>query len=100
MPGSFRAFFFDHAISDVASRDSARIIIQTYFPSPGAAVGSNPIGDPGLYLAEHILRLSPDLPSFEKELVEIALTVDEIAKHGQTEALEIKNPGPPASGST
>jgi hypothetical protein len=33
-------------------------------------------------------------------MVEIALTVDETAKHEQTEALEIKNPGPPASSST
>ena len=84
----------------IASGNLARIFSQAFFPSAGAPVGSNHIGDPGLYLTDYILRLSPNLPSFEKEMVEIALTVDETAKREQTEALEIKNPGPPASSST
>ena len=84
----------------IASGNLARIFSQAFFPSPGAPLGSNHIGDPGLYLTEYVLRLSPNLTSFEKEMVEIALTVDETAKHEQTEALEIKNPGPPASSST
>ena len=33
-----------------------------------------------MYLAEQILRQSPDLRSFEKTMVEIALAVDETAK--------------------
>ena len=84
----------------IASGNLARIFSQAFFPSPDAPIGSNHIGDPGLYVTEHILRLSPNLPSFEKDMVEIALTVDETAKHEQTEALEIKNPSPPASSST
>ena len=73
----------------IASGNLARIFSKAFFPSPGAPVGSNHIGDPGLYLTEHVLRLSPDLPSFEKGMVEIALTVDETAKHEQTGTLEI-----------
>jgi hypothetical protein len=84
----------------IASGNLAWTFRQAFFPSPGAPVGSNHIGDPGLYLAEHILRLSPDLPSFEKEMVEIALTIDETAKHEQAGTLETKNPSLPASSST
>ena len=85
--------------SAIASGNLTKIFSQAFFPSPGAPMGSNHIGDPGLHLTEHILRLSPDVPSFEKGMVEIALTVDETAKHEQTGTLEIKHPGLPGSSS-
>lgn len=84
----------------IASGNLARIFSQAFFPSPGEPVGSNHIGDPGLYLTEHILRLSPNLPSFENTMVEVALSVDETAKHEQAASLEIKHPDLPASSST
>jgi hypothetical protein len=62
--------------SAIASGNLARIFSQAFFPSPGAPVAGNHIGDPGLYLTEHLLRLSPNLASFGDAMVEIALTVD------------------------
>ena len=64
----------------IASGKVAKIFCNAFFPSRGGLAGSNHIGDPGLYLAEQILRQSPDLPGFEKTMVEIALAVDETAK--------------------
>ena len=84
----------------IASGNLAKIFSKAFFPPTGAPIGSNHIGDPGLYLTEHILRLSPSLPSFEKKMIEIALSVDETAKHEQAEALDLKHPGLPASSST
>jgi hypothetical protein len=84
----------------IASGNLARTFSKAFFASPGEPVGSNHIGDPGLYLTEQLLRLSPNLPSFENTMVEVALSVDETAKHEQAASLEIKNPGPPASSST
>jgi hypothetical protein len=43
-------------------------------------------------LTEHILRLSPNLASFEKAMVEIALTVDETARVEQSERPAITTP--------
>lgn len=84
----------------IATGNLARIFCNAFFPSAAAPTGSNHIGDPGLYLTEHILRLSPNLPSFEKDMVEIALSVDETAKHEQAAAPEVKHPALPASSST
>jgi len=86
--------------SAIASGDMARIFSQAFFPSPGALVGSNHIGDPGLHLTEHILRHSPDLSSFGTAMVEIALTVDETARHEQTTGRETEPPRLPDSSST
>ncbi len=70
----------------------ASIYCQAFFSSPGAAIGSNHIRDPGLHLTEHILRLSPNLASFEKDMVEIALAIDETARNEQSERRPITNP--------
>ena len=78
--------------SAIARGDLANIYCQTFFSSPGAVIGSNHIGDPGLHLTEHILRLSPNLASFEKAMVEIALTVDETARVEQSERPAITTP--------
>ena len=86
--------------SAIASGNLARIFSQAFFPSPGAPVGSNHIGDPGLHLTEHILRLSPDLSNFGNAMVEIALTVDETARHEQTTGRETEPPRLPDSSST
>jgi len=69
----------------IASGEIARIFCTAFFPSTGGLVGSNHIGDPGVYLTEHILRQSPNLPKFEQTMVEIALSIDETAK---SESLE------------
>jgi len=69
----------------IASGEIARIFCTAFFPSAGGLVGSNHIGDPGVYLTEHILRQSPSLPKFEQTMVEIALSIDETAK---SESLE------------
>jgi hypothetical protein len=84
----------------IASGNLARTFSKAFFASPGEPVGSNHIGDPGLYLTEQLLRLSPNLPSFENTMVEVALSVDETAKHEQAASLEIKHPDLPASSST
>lgn len=86
--------------SAIASGDMVRIFSKAFFPSPGALVGSNHIGDPGLHLTDHILRLSPDLSSFGNAMVEIALTVDETARHEQTTGRETEPTRLPDSGST
>jgi hypothetical protein len=86
--------------SAIASGNLARIFSQAFFPSPGAPVGGNHIGDPGLYLTEHLLRLSPNLASFGKAMVEIALTVDETARHEQTRGRATEPPRLPDSSST
>ncbi len=78
--------------SAIARGQMASIYCQAFFSSPGAAIGSNHIRDPGLHLTEHILRLSPNLASFEKAMVEIALTVDETARVEQSERPAITTP--------
>lgn len=61
----------------IASSEIARVFSQVFFPSPGAPAGPKHIGDPGLHLTEHMLRLSPNLSNFEKTMVEVALSLDE-----------------------
>ncbi len=86
--------------SAIASGNLARIFSQAFFPSPGASVAGNHIGDPGLYSTEHLLRLSTNLASFGDAMVEIALTVDETARHEQTRGRATQPPRLPDSSST
>ena len=65
----------------LASGEMAMIFSQAFLPSPSALAGTGHIGgDLGGVLTERVLALSPNLPHFQNTMVEVALSIDEMAK--------------------
>lgn len=65
----------------LASGEMAMIFSQAFLHSPSALPGTGHIGgDLGGVLTERVLALSPNLPHFQNTMVEVALSIDEMAK--------------------